>query len=106
MRVRLGDELAEVAIADRVLAQQRYVMPVVERELGTRDRPDVQRMSRRRELHRPVQSVVVRQGEGRVTLLRCRGSQLDRMRSAVEEGKRRVAMQLYVGHERMFAQAI
>jgi PHP family Zn ribbon phosphoesterase len=50
-----------------------------------------------------VESVVVGQREGAVTLLRGGAGQLGRMRCPVEERVGRVAVELDVWHEHMFA---
>ena len=76
---------------------------VVERQLGARDRPDPERLQRLRHLHGAVQPVVVGQRERAVALLGRGRRQLHRMRGAVEERVGRVAVELDVWHEHMFA---
>jgi hypothetical protein len=102
VRVRLRDQLAQVAVPDRVLAQKREVVAVVERQLGAGDRAQPERPGRHRELHGAMEPIVVRQRERPMPLPRRRGHQLDRVGGAVEERERRMTMELYV-HERMFA---
>jgi hypothetical protein len=96
--VRAGDEAAEVAVAGPVLAQERDVMAVVERQLGPDDRADPERLRRLGELHRAVESVVVDHPDRLVTLVGRRGRQLDWVRRPVEERERRVAVELDVGY--------
>ncbi len=59
-----GDQAAEVGVAHARLAQEREVRPVVERQLGARDRPHAERLQRLGHLHGPVQAVVVGQRKG------------------------------------------
>ncbi len=104
--VGLRDQAAEVAVPRPVLAEEREVVAVVERQLGARDRADAERPRRAGELHGAVQAVVVGQGERRVALLSGGRGQLDRMRRSVEEREGRMAVELDVGQgERMFAYA-
>ena len=102
--VRGGDQPAEVGVALARLAQQREMAAVVERELGAGDRPDAERLEGVGHLHRPVQPVVVGQRERFMALLGSRSGQLQRVRGPVEERVGRVAVELDVGHEHMFAQ--
>ena len=76
---------------------------VVERDLRSRDRPHPERLQRVRHLHGAVQPVVVGQREGAVALLSGGPGQLGRMRRPVEERIGRVAVELDVWHEHMFA---
>ena len=101
--VRGCDQPAEVRVALARLAQQGQVSAVVERELGARDRPHPERLERLRHLHGAVQPIVVCQGKGLVALIRRRPGQLHRMRRAVKERVGRVAVELDVRHEHMFA---
>jgi len=48
------DQPAEVPVAGAVLAQQRHVVAVVQRQLRAHDRPHPQRPRGHGELHRPV----------------------------------------------------
>src|SRR3990170_4397157 len=66
------EEPAEVPVAAPALDQERHVCPAVERDLGARDRQHAERLHCVRELERAV--------------------------DAVEEGVRRVAMDLDVAH--------
>ena len=102
--VRAGDQPAEVAIAGGVLAEEREVGAVLERQLSAHDRPQTERPRRLGQLHRAVDPVVVGKGERLVPLLGRHGSELDRVRRPVEERERGVAVELDVGHsEHMFA---
>ena len=74
-----------------------------ERDLRARDVADAERLQRLRHLHRAVKAVVIGQRDGRVALLGGDPGQLHRMRSAIQEGVGRVAVELDVGHEHMFA---
>src|SRR4029077_4979683 len=84
------------------LAEDRQVVAVVERQLGARDRLDPEPGASMRGLHRPVQTVVVGQRERLVAELGRGRGQFRRMRSAFQERKGGVAVQLD-RHERMFA---
>ena len=98
------EQAAEIRVARAVLAQQREMAAVVERDLSARDRPEPERLQRLGHLHGAVKPVVVGQRERFVTLLRRRPRQLNRMRRAVQERVGGVAVELDVRHERMFAQ--
>jgi hypothetical protein len=78
------------------------VRPVVERDLGARDRPDAERLARLRVLHRAVQPVVVGECERGMALPRGGAGDLDRVRRPVEEREARMEMQLDVGHRRIY----
>jgi hypothetical protein len=101
--VRRGEQAAEVRIALARLAQEREVRAVVERDLGAGDRPHAERLQRLRHLHGAVKPVVVGERERRVALLRGYSGELCRMRRPVKERVGRVAMELDVWHEHMFA---
>jgi hypothetical protein len=96
--VRLRDQPAEVRVAGPVLAQERHVVAVLERQLGAHDRPHAERLDGGGELHRPVQPVVVGERDRRVPLLGRRRRDLDRMRGPVEEREGGVAVELDVRH--------
>ena len=98
--VSLRDQPAEVPVARSVLAEQGDVEGVVEGELRSDDRAQAERFRRLRELHRAVEAVVVGDGERGVPVLRGGMRELDRMRGAVQERERRVAVELDVGHRR------
>ena len=72
-------------VAGGGLAEEREVRAVVERQLGTGERPDPERPRGLRQLHRAVQAVVVRERERPVALLGGSARQLDRVRRAVEK---------------------
>jgi hypothetical protein len=76
---------------------------VVECHLGASDRADPERLERLRHLHGAVEPVVVRQRERAVALLRRDPGELDRMRRPVKERVGRVAVELDIWHEHMFA---
>ena len=103
MPMRGGDQPAQVGVALAGLAQEGEVAAVVERDLGAGDRPHPERLERLGHLHGPVEPVVIGQGQGRVALLGRRTRELHRVRRPIEEGEGRVAMELDVGHEHMFA---
>ena len=116
MRVRRGQEPAKVPIPVRVLHQQRHVRqarlmgrkPVrllfssfgpinTEGQLGAGDRAEAEADGGMGELHRAPDPVVVGQRQRRIAELRGGARQLQRGRGAVEEGERRVGVQLDVG---------
>ncbi len=76
---------------------------VVERDLGAGDRSHPERLERLGHLHGAVEPVVVGEGESLVALLGRRPGQLHWVRGAIEKGEGRVAVELDVGHEHMFA---
>jgi hypothetical protein len=76
---------------------------VVERHLGAGDRTDPERLQRLRHLHGAVEPVVICQRERAVALLGRDPRQLDRMRRPVKERVGRVAVELDIWHEHMFA---
>ncbi len=96
--VRRGQQPAEVRVALRRLDEERHVRPVRERHLRARDRPHAEGLRRVRELERAVDPVVVGQRERLVPQLGGARSQFLRMRGAVEERIRRMAVQLDVAH--------
>ena len=97
-RVCRGEQTAEVRVTAPALDEQRDVSTAVERYLGSRDRPHAERLRRVRELERAVDAVVVGEGERLVPELRRARSELLRLRGAVQERVRRVAVQLDVAH--------
>src|SRR4051794_15866893 len=99
----LRQQAAEVPVARARLAENGYVVAIVERQLGARDRLDAQRSARPSVLHRAVQAVVVGQRKRRVAEISCSCSEFGGMRCPVEERERRVAVQLDRWHEHMFA---
>ena len=70
-----------------------------EAHLRAGDRAHAERLRRLGELERAVDAVVVGEGERLVAELRRPGGQLFRLRGAVEERVRRVAVQLDVAHD-------
>ena len=70
VRVRRGQQAAEIRVAARALDEQRDVRAVAERHLGPGDRPDAERLRRMRELERAVDAVVVGERERLVAELR------------------------------------
>ena len=96
VRVRGGQEAAEVRVPLRRLHQKRHVGAVGEGHLGPGDRPEAERLRRVGELERAVDAVVVGERERLVAELdRARGELLWQ-RGAVEERVRRVAVELDV----------
>ncbi len=100
-RVRGGQQPAEVRVALRGLDEQRDVQAAVEGDLRPGDRPDTEVLCGVRELERPVDAVVVGEGERRVAELGGPGRQLLRLRRAVEERVGRVRVKLDVAHPRV-----
>ena len=76
---------------------------VVERELRPRDGAHAEGGRGVGQRHGAVETVVVGEGERGVALLRGGHGELERVGGAVEEGEGGVAVELDVGHERMFA---
>ena len=99
-RVRRGQQPAEVRVAARVLDEQRDVRAALERHLRAGDRPDAERLRRVRELERAVDPVVVGERERLVAELGRAKRQLLRQRRTVEEGVRRMRVELDVRHRR------
>ena len=85
VRVRRGQQAAEIRVAARALDEQRDVRAVAERHLRPGDRPDAERLRRMRELERAVDAVVVGERERLVAELRRPHRQLLGQRRAVEE---------------------
>ena len=99
VRVRRGQQPAEVRVAARALHEQRHVRLVRERDLRPGDRPHAEVLRRVRELERAVDAVVVGERERLVAELGRAGRELLRLRRAVEERVRRVRVQLDVRHD-------
>ncbi len=70
LRVRRGQESAEVRVALRRLDEDGHVGAAVECDLRARDRADADELGRVRELERPVDAVVVGERERLVAELR------------------------------------
>ena len=102
VRVRAGEQVAEVAPAALVLDQQRQVPAVLEIHLRPVDRPQPERRGGLHELHRARDAVVVGERHRLVAELGRGGGQLVGERGAVQEGEGRVGVKLDV-HEHMFA---
>jgi hypothetical protein len=98
VRVRGGEDAAEVAPALRVAHQQREVAAVAEVDLRPVDRLQPHPRRGLRELHRARHAVVVGERHGLVAELRRRARELVRQRRAVQEREGRVGVQLDVGH--------
>src|SRR3954454_20890233 len=103
MRVRVREQPAEVGPARRVADEQGDVTTVGQRDLAAVDRVQAGGLRRLRELHRAGHRVVVGQRQGGVAPRDRGGDELLGLRRPVEEREGRVAMQLDVGHEHMFA---
>ncbi len=98
-RVRRGEEAAQVGVAARRLDEERQVRRPARRldgDLGSRDRPQAERLRRVGELERAVDPVVVGERERRVAELGRPHHELLRHRGPVEERERRVAVELDV----------
>ena len=85
MRVRGGEEPAEVRVALLGLDEQRHVGAATQGHLGAGDRADADELGRVGELERAVDAVVVGEGERLVAELRRPQRQLLGVRRAVEE---------------------
>ena len=97
--MRRGEQAAEIRVPAPRLDEQRDVRAAVERDLRAGDRPHAERLRRVRELERAVDAVVVGERERLVSELRRARRELLRLRRAVEERVRRVAVELDVaGH--------
>src|SRR5437764_14924191 len=70
MRVRRGQQPAEIRVALRRLDEQRHVRAVGERNLRARDRPHAERLRRMRKLERAVHPVVIGERKRLVAELR------------------------------------
>ena len=103
VRVRAREQTAEVRPSAAVADEQGDVAPVGQRDLGPVDRPQADRLGRLGELHRSGDRVMVGQRKGGVPPLERGGDKLLGLRRAVEEREGRVAMELDIGHEHMFA---
>ncbi len=95
--VRVREDPAKVRVAALALAEERDVRAAGERHLSTGDCAHPEALARVGELERPVDAVVVGQGEGVVAELRGARCELFRQRGAVEERVGRVGVQLDVG---------
>jgi hypothetical protein len=91
--MRRGEDPAEVRVALAVLTEQGDVEASGEGHLRTGDRTDPGVLRRMGELERAVDAVVVGQRQRRVAELRGAHGELLRMRGAVEERERRMAVQ-------------
>jgi hypothetical protein len=96
LRVRRGQKPAEVRVAAGVLDEQRDVRAALERHLRAGDRPYPAPLRRVRELERPVDAVVVRQGQRLVAELGSTKRELLGYGRTVEKRVRRVAVELGV----------
>jgi hypothetical protein len=85
LRVRLGEQPAEVRVALRRLDEQGDMRAAGQRELGTGDRPDAERLRRVGELERAADAVVVGERERLVAEVRGPRGDLVGQRGAVEE---------------------
>ena len=103
VRVRAGEQMAEIAPAAVVLDQQRQVTAVVEVDLRAVDRPQAERGRGLGELHRARDAVVVGERHRAVAELGRGGGEFVGQRGAVQEREGRVGVELDVHCERMFA---
>src|SRR5690349_9296571 len=94
VRVRRGEQAAEICIALLRLDEQRHMRAIGERDLGAGDRAHAEVLRRVRELERAVDAVVVGQRKCRIAELGGLHRELLRQRRSVEERVRRVCMQL------------
>ena len=85
VRVRRGQEPAEVRVALGRLDEQRHVRTAEKSHLGARDRPDADELRRVGELERAEDALVVGERERLVAELRRPQRQLLRVRGTVEE---------------------
>ena len=104
-RVRMGprEDPAQPTPASGIPHQQRQVAAIVEIDLGPVERSQAQRPGGDGELHRAGDRVVVGEGQRRIAMADSGGGDLIRQRGAVQERERRVAVELDIRHERMFA---
>jgi hypothetical protein len=100
--VRLRDQPAEVAVAGRILDQEGEV-EVLDGELRSDDRSDVEVLAGMRELHRAPQPVVVGERESGISELGRRGRELEWGRGPIQERERGMTVQLDVGRGRSAA---
>ncbi len=98
LRVRRGQQPAEVRVPLLALDEERHVRTVGERHLRARDRPYAELLRGERELERAAEPVVVGEGERLVAELGRADRELLRQRGAVEEREGRVGVQLDVRH--------
>ena len=104
VRVRTGQNPAQVRPAGSIFDEHRDVPPVLKVDLRSVDRPEPERARRHGELHRARHGVVIGQRKGVVAKLQGRRNELVWQRGAVEKGEGGVAVKLDVcGHEHMFA---
>lgn len=103
VRVRVREDAAQVGPSPGVLHQQGQVPPIVQVDLGAVDRPQPQGSGGHGELHRTRDRVVVGQSQSAVTQLQGAGNELVGQRGPIEKREGRVAMELDIGHEHMFA---
>src|SRR3954451_20555240 len=103
VRVRPREQPAEVGPARRIADEQGDVTTVGQRDLRAVDGAQTRRLRRLRELHRAGDRVVVGQRQGGMAALGGGEHELFGLRRPVQEGEGRVAMELHVGHEHMFA---
>src|SRR3954471_410391 len=103
VRVRPREQPAEVGTARRSADEQVDVTTVGQRDLRAVDGAQTRRLRRLRELHRAGDRVVVGQRQGGMAALGGGEHELFGLRRPVQEGEGRVAMELHVGHEHMFA---
>ena len=79
MRVRGGEEAAEIRVPLRRLDEQRHVRAAVQGDLGARDRADAEILRRAGELERAVHALVIGERDRLVAELRRPQRQLLRM---------------------------
>ena len=103
VRVRARQEPAEVGPATGVANEQRDVATVVKRHLRSVDRPQARRAGGLGELHGPRNGVVVGQRKRLVAPRERDGDELLGQARPVQEREGRMAMELDVRHEQMFA---
>jgi hypothetical protein len=96
VQVGVGEEAAEVGVAPLRLTEEGQVVAVGERDLGAGDGLEAPGAGALSELHRPVEAVVVGEGEGLVPHLPRPQHQLLDVRGALEEGEVRVTVELSV----------
>ncbi len=85
VQMGVGEEAAEVGVAPLALAEEGQVVAVSQRDLGAGDGAQPPGAGRLRELHRPVEAVVVRESEGLVPQLPRPQHQLLDVRCAIQE---------------------
>jgi len=103
MRVRVCEKPAEVRPAGGVADEKGDVAPVGQRDLGPVDRAQADPSGGLRELHRPRDRVMVGERQSGMAAFERGRHELLGLGGPVQEREGRMAVELDVGHEHMFA---